>query len=48
MQLHVGGAQDGNGYTVLSKLKQASMFGELWTKEASDGGSKNFQAMIKI
>lgn len=48
MQLHVGGAQDGNGYTVLSKLKQASLFGELWTKKASDGVSENFQAMIKI
>lgn len=39
MRLRVGESQDENGYSTFSKLKQASTFGELGMKEASDDGS---------
>lgn len=32
-------SQDGNGYSVFSKLKQVSMFGELWAKDTRDDRS---------
>lgn len=48
MKLHRGLSQDRNGSGVFSILKQASVLGQLWTKQASDDGSLEILGPDKI